>query len=174
MCLRAKSTSRQTDSNRTDLNARASWTVQRGAWVRQAFFMKEHSVHFINFKQKSKLLGNITWIQSAQFGARNLRNTTQISQRTLRLCLVTQSYPTLCDPTDCSPPGSSVHGDSPSRNTGVGYHFLLQGIFPIHGWNPGLPHCRQILYHLSHQGRPMRKKDCSNSQKQKWRDGEET
>ena len=37
-----------------------------------------------------------------------------------------QSYPALCDPMDCSPSGSSVHGDSPSRNTGVGCHALLQ------------------------------------------------
>ena len=36
--------------------------------------------------------------------------------------------------------------------TGVGCHFLLQGIFPIQGSNPGLPHCRQMLYRLSHQG----------------------
>ena len=44
------------------------------------------------------------------------------------LCgLVTQSCPTLCDPTDDSPPGSSVHGDSPGKNTGVGSHDLLQG-----------------------------------------------
>ena len=42
--------------------------------------------------------------------------------------------------------------DSPGRNTGVGYHFLLQRIFPTQGSNPGLPHCRQTLYHLSHQG----------------------
>ena len=53
---------------------------------------------------------------------------------------------------DCSLPGSSVHGDSPCKNTGVGRHALLQGIFLTQGWNPGLPHCRQILYHLSHQG----------------------
>ena len=53
---------------------------------------------------------------------------------------------------DCSLPGSSVHGDSPSKNTGVGCHALLQGIFPTQGLNPGLPHCRWILYHLSHQG----------------------
>ena len=33
-------------------------------------------------------------------------------------------------------------------------HALLQGIFPIQGLNPGLPHCRRILYHLSHQGSP--------------------
>ena len=55
---------------------------------------------------------------------------------------------------DLSLPGSSVHGDSPGKNTGVGCHALLQGIFPTQGLNPGLPHCRQILYHLSHQGSP--------------------
>ena len=35
--------------------------------------------------------------------------------------------------------------------TGVGCHFLLQGIFPTQGSNPGLPHCRLTLYHLSYQ-----------------------
>ena len=70
------------------------------------------------------------------------------------LCLVVQSCPTPCDPMDCDLPGSSVHGDSPDKNTGVGCHALLQGIFPTQGSNPGLPHCRQILYHLSHQGSP--------------------
>ena len=44
--------------------------------------------------------------------------------------------------------------DSPSKNTGVGYHFLLQGIFPTQESNPGLLHCRQILYQLSCEGRP--------------------
>ena len=62
--------------------------------------------------------------------------------------LVTQSCLTLCD---CSPPDSSVHEDSPGKNTGVGCHALLQGIFPTQGSNPGLPHCRWILYHLSQQ-----------------------
>ena len=38
------------------------------------------------------------------------------------------------------------------KSTGVGCHFLLQGIFPTQGSNPGLPHCRQMLYRLSHQG----------------------
>jgi len=38
---------------------------------------------------------------------------------------------------------------SPGQNTGVGNHSLLQGIFPIQGSNPGLPHCRRILYHLA-------------------------
>ena len=57
---------------------------------------------------------------------------------------------------DCSPPGSSIHADSPlqGKNTGVGFHTLLQGIFPTQGSNPVLPCGRQILYHLSHQGSP--------------------
>ena len=42
----------------------------------------------------------------------------------------------------------------PGKSTGMGCHFLLQGIFPTQGSNPGLPHCRQLLYHLSHQGNP--------------------
>jgi len=55
---------------------------------------------------------------------------------------------------DCSPPGSSVHGDSPGKSPGVGCHALLQGIFPTQGSNPGLLHCRWILSCLSHQGSP--------------------
>ena len=59
---------------------------------------------------------------------------------------------TLCKPMDCSLPGSSVHGDSPGKNTGVDCHALLQGIFPTQGSNPGLPHCSRILYQLINQG----------------------
>ena len=66
--------------------------------------------------------------------------------------LLTHSCPSLCDPMDYSLPGSSVLGDSPGKNTGVGFHDLFQGIFPTQGLNPGLLHCRWILYHLSHQG----------------------
>ena len=54
---------------------------------------------------------------------------------------------TLCDPMDCSLPGSSVHAILQAR-------ILLQGIFPTQRSNPGLPRYRQILYHLSHQGSP--------------------
>ena len=61
---------------------------------------------------------------------------------------------TLSDPMGCSPPGSSVHGDSPGKNTGVGCHVLLQGIFLTQGSNR-VPYIscigRWILYHLSHQ-----------------------
>ena len=65
--------------------------------------------------------------------------------------LVTQICPTFCTPMDCSPPGSSVHGDSPGKNTGVDCHSLLQGIFLTQGSNPSLLHCRQILYCLNYK-----------------------
>ena len=44
--------------------------------------------------------------------------------------------------------------NSPGKNIGVGCHTLLQGIIPTQGSNSGLPHCRQILYQLRHQGSP--------------------
>ena len=44
--------------------------------------------------------------------------------------------------------------NSPGQNTWVGSCSLLQGVFPTQGWSPGLPHCKQILYQLSHQGSP--------------------
>ena len=58
---------------------------------------------------------------------------------------VAQSCPTLCDPMDCSLPGSSLPWDSPGKNTGVGCYFLLQGIFPTQGSNSGLLHSRQMV-----------------------------
>ena len=81
---------------------------------------------------------------------------------------VTQSCPTLSDPMDCSLPGSSVHGifqasvlewDAIAFSTGVGYHSLIQGISLTQGSNPGLLHCRQTLYPLSHQGSPMKERN---------------
>ena len=61
---------------------------------------------------------------------------------------VTQSCPTL------QPHGLYSPWYSPGQNTGVGSLSLLKGIFPMQGSNPGLPHCRQILYQLSHKGSP--------------------
>ena len=49
--------------------------------------------------------------------------------------LVTQSYPTLCNPLDCNLPGSSVHGIIQARISGMGCQFLLQGIFLTQEWN---------------------------------------
>ena len=65
---------------------------------------------------------------------------------------VAQSCPTLCDPMDCSLPGSSVHGIFQAKILVWVSHFLLQGIFLTQGSNPGVQHCRQTLYRLSYQG----------------------
>ena len=62
---------------------------------------------------------------------------------------VAQSCLTLWDPIYCSP------WNSPGQNTGAGSFPLLQEIFPTQGSNPGLPHCRWILYQLSHKGRHL-------------------
>ena len=61
---------------------------------------------------------------------------------------VAQLYLTHWNPMVSSP------WNSPGQNTGVGSLSLLQGIFPTQGWNPGLLHCRWILYQLSHKGTP--------------------
>ena len=70
------------------------------------------------------------------------------------LCLVPHLCPTLCDPMDLSPPGSSILGDSPGKNTGVDCHALLQRTFSTQGSNPSLPYRRWILDPLSCQGSP--------------------
>ena len=67
-----------------------------------------------------------------------------VQAKLLQLCV------TLWDPMDCNSPGFSVHEDSPGKNTGVGCHALLQGIFITQRLNSSLPclqHCQQILYY---------------------------
>ena len=74
------------------------------------------------------------------------------------MCLVSQSCPTLCDLMDCTLPDSSVYGDSLGKNTGVGSHALLQGIFPTQRSNPSLLcllHWQVYSLPLSHLGSPM-------------------
>ena len=66
---------------------------------------------------------------------------------------VTQSCLALCHPVDGSPPGSSVHGML-QAGTLEWCCFFLQRILPTQGSNPGLLHCRQILYCLSYMGSP--------------------
>ena len=67
--------------------------------------------------------------------------------------LVSQSCLTLCNPIDCSPPGSSVHGILWTRILEwVAFPFSR---VPTQGSNPGFLHCRWILYHLNHQGSPI-------------------
>ena len=101
-------------------------------------------------KGKAILTQPATWMNPGNI----LTEIIQIQNDKCVLCLVIPLCLTLCDPMDWSPPGSSVHGDSPGKNNGVGCHALLQGIFPTLGSNSGLPHCRQILYHLIPQGSP--------------------
>ena len=66
--------------------------------------------------------------------------------------IVTQLCPTLC--VGLQPTRLLCPWDFPDYSTGVDCHFLLQRIFLTQGWYPGLPHCRQRLYRLSHQGSP--------------------
>ena len=66
-------------------------------------------------------------------------------QRSEWVSKVTQPCPTLCDPMDCSPPGSSVHGIFQARVLEWVAISPPRGIFPTQGSNPGLPHCRQTL-----------------------------
>ena len=82
-------------------------------------------------------------------GRSGLRNLTMLKW------LVAQSCPALCDPIDHSPQATLSKGILQARITGVGCQALLQGLFPAQGSNPGLQHCRWILYHLSHGGSPV-------------------
>ena len=96
----------------------------------------------------SILAGRIPWTEEpARLQSMDSENETGLSIAQL---LLSQSCPTLCNPMDCSLPGSSVHRIFLQvKNPEVGCHFFLHGIFPIQGSNPGLLYCRQILYHLS-------------------------
>jgi len=67
---------------------------------------------------------------------------------------VVQSCPTLCNLHGLEPARLLCPWDFPGKSAGAGCHFLLQEIFPTQRLNPDLPHCRQTLYHLSHQGSP--------------------
>ena len=117
--------------------------------------------------------GNVLWCRlhwgmrfSKPIECKSL-NVNYTSVKMFLLCLVAWSYQTL---RVCSLAGSSVCGDSPGKNTGVGCHALFQGIFPTQGWNPGLLHCRKILYHLSHQGssRILERVACPFSRGSSW------
>ena len=83
------------------------------------------------------------------------------------LCLIARLCPTLCNPMDCSLPGSSVHGITPGQNTGVGCHALLQGSFPTQGWNPrllALLHRRAGSLPLAPPKKPLRDPDPTGKQ----------
>ena len=78
--------------------------------------------------------GGIAGIQVFLFSWKDPQKAYLMHAKSLQSCLA------LCDPMNCSPPGCSVHGDSPGQNTGAGCHDFLQGIFPTQRLNPGLPY----------------------------------
>ena len=145
----AKSRTRLSDFTSLSLS-KCSLTVE---WIKKLYV---HTWNIIQFEKRKRILIHVTT-------QKNLEDImlSEISQpqkdkypMCAVLCLVTQLCLTLCNPIDCSLPGSSVHADSPGKNSGVGCHGLLQGIFQPRDRTPGLLHCREILYHLSHQGNP--------------------
>ena len=152
------------------LQRKAEGYIYLGVWFQsQGKPLLSHTIAFIHLFSSS-IFPTFHWIYVAenqeQFcGKQYFRKVSKMS--TTGMC-IQYNHPTLecvcCAvlslsvvsdslwPVDCSPPSSSVHGDSPGKNTGVGGHALLQRIIPIQGSNPGLPHCRQILHQLNHQG----------------------
>ena len=133
-------------------------------------------IFFCRYLPMSLSKTKINWQMFKRIGRKQLFR--EVMQEGKKESEVAQSCVTLCVPMDCSLPGSSssIHGifqarvlvwvaiafsrrlllllpwDFPGKSTGVGCHCLLQEIFPIQGLNPGLPYCRQTLYHPSHQG----------------------
>ena len=86
---------------------------------------------------RTKIWGHsfITKNPAGQFSTVNTVRQRREHRRPNTSARASQSRPALCNPADCSPPGSSVHGGSPGKDTGVGSRFLLQGIFRTQGRN---------------------------------------
>ena len=130
------------------------WVCQEGC-VNQLGIISKYTYHFQNLishvqveNYKPSRACVITEATIPHMQGRKKRQRTPFQK-----VLVSQACPTLCDPIDCSPQNSPG-----KKNTGVGCHSLLQGIFPTQGSNPHLLHCRQILYCPSHHESPLFKK----------------
>ena len=92
-------------------------------------------------------------IQSMKFSRLEYRSGwSEVNSLSLSVTLADSLSPTLCDPMDCSLSGSSIHGLFQARVLEWIAISFSRGIFPTQGSNLGLPHCRQTLYCLSHQG----------------------
>ena len=92
------------------------------------------------------MLISFSYLQTLSPGHNQVLRQSIINATQFSVCmLVTQLCLTLCNSMDCSPPGSSIHGIFPGKNTRVDCHFFLQGIFPTQRSNPSLSHCRQTL-----------------------------
>ena len=131
------------------VNVPTTWEIPRdvGALLRCSYY-HHYSKNYKGFRNS---------VSRNQGQRPNMRTSTPVTQEIPRslgvLCQepevkVTQSCPTL------RPRGLYSPWNSPGPNNGVGSCSLLQGIFPTPGIEPNLPHCRWILYQLSHQGSP--------------------
>ena len=118
------------------------------SWEHDVSFLHSQSLHLNrNVVRVRKLI--LAFIHPAVLGE-NLHKTTKTFSS---FCSIGSSVPklclTLCDPMDFLPTSLLCLWNSPDKNTGVGSHLILQ-TFPTQGSNPGLPHCGQTLYHLTH------------------------
>ena len=145
--------------------------MDRGAWWATVLGVGHDwsdlaHVHFVEWKKQNSSFAHVSMIlmfyicsQLASFDE-YISSLTSFLAQTLHLPwsevkwseVMSLSRVRLCDLMNGRLPDSSVHGIFPGKSTGVGCHFLLQGIFLTQGSNPGLLHCRQMLYPLSHQG----------------------
>ena len=122
----------------------------------------EHAIQWSTFISKPWLeletLGHHFFTECQVFPYIDYERDSQIwvcAEITYVLVLVAQSCVTLCNPNGLQPDRLLCPWNFPGKNTGVVWHSLLSGIFPTQGSNRGLLHCRQILYHLSHQGNTL-------------------
>ena len=113
------------------------------SWIAPKSFMLK--------KEREKIITYKLVFQMTNKPYNRKRSDPSISTHRVYAHLVAQSSRLTLRPHGLPLPDPPVHGDSPGKNTGVRCHALLQGIFPTQGLNPGLPHCRWILYQLSHK-----------------------
>ena len=113
-------------------------------------FIETNSLDLLEFQVDISFLCSIKKQESGK--CPKILHPSQKTPNELKM-LVTQSCSTLCK-LRLQPIRLLCSSNFPGKNTGVCCHFLLQGIFPTQGSNPGLLHCKQILYRLSHLGSP--------------------
>ena len=133
------------------------WALRFPAWPLQDLFNNKYMCSHICFNQHSQMfLLRQTFPLCCLLKCRKFWQVWFCCINCVCVCVkVAQSCPTPFEPLECSLPGSSAHGIPQARkNTRAASYSLLQRIFLTQGLNLGLPHCRSILYRLSHQGSP--------------------
>ena len=129
----------------TSLLEKCKSQLQRGITLYQSEWLSSKSLQIINAREGMAFY-IFTLLMGKSIG-------TATMERNMCVCVLSCfSCVQLCVIVGLHPARLLCPWDSLGKNTGVGCHFLLQEIFPTQGLNPGLPHCRQMLYHLSHQG----------------------